>query len=58
MKPLLLMQTGDAPQMIQQEQANFEQMFLKQGNIDADRVHIVHVLAGETPLPQKITAEW
>ncbi|WP_024528186.1 glutamine amidotransferase [Serratia fonticola] len=51
MKPLLLMQTGDAPQMLQQEQANFEQMFLKQGNIDADRVHIVHVLAGETPLP-------
>lgn len=49
MKPLLLMQTGDAPQAIRQELANFEQMFLQQGNIAADRVHIVHVLAGETP---------
>ncbi|MGL5388645.1 MAG: glutamine amidotransferase [Enterobacterales bacterium] len=51
MKPLLLMQTGDAPPAIQQELANFEQMFLQQGNIATDRVHIVHVLAGETPLP-------
>ncbi|TQI82367.1 GMP synthase (glutamine-hydrolysing) [Serratia fonticola] len=51
MKPLLLMQTGDAPALIQQEQANFEQMFLQQGNIAADRVHIVHLPAGQTPLP-------
>lgn len=51
MKPLLLMQTGDAPQAIQQELANFDQMFLQQGNIAADRVHIVHLPAGETLLP-------
>ncbi|CAI1018345.1 glutamine amidotransferase [Serratia entomophila] len=51
MKPLLLMQTGDAPDIIRQEQANFEGMFLQQGNIDAERVHIVHLPSGEQPLP-------
>ncbi|EPJ9484424.1 glutamine amidotransferase-related protein, partial [Serratia marcescens] len=51
MKPLLVMQTGDAPQAIRQELANFEGMFLQQGNIDAERAHIVHLPAGERPLP-------
>ncbi|CAI0699386.1 GMP synthase [glutamine-hydrolyzing] [Serratia entomophila] len=51
MKPLLLMQTGDAPDIIRQEQANFAGMFLQQGNIDAERVHIVHLPSGEQPLP-------
>lgn len=52
MKPLLLMQTGDAPEvMIRQEKANFDGMFLQQGNIDVDRVQIVHLPAGEQPLP-------
>lgn len=50
MKPLLLMQTGDAPQAIQSEHANFEQMFLQQGNIAADRVQIVHLPSGEVLL--------
>ncbi|MBI3310989.1 MAG: glutamine amidotransferase, partial [Serratia liquefaciens] len=40
MKPLLLMQTGDAPEDIRREKANFDGMFLQQGNIDADRVQI------------------
>nr|QOW96805.1 Orf54 [Serratia marcescens] len=51
MKPLLVMQTGDAPQAISQELANFDGMFLQQGNIDAERAHIVHLPAGERPLP-------
>ncbi|AHG19721.1 glutamine amidotransferase [Chania multitudinisentens RB-25] len=51
MKPLLLMQTGDAPEAIRRERANFDQMFLQQGNIAADRVQIVHLPAGETLLP-------
>ncbi|CAI1029154.1 GMP synthase [glutamine-hydrolyzing] [Serratia entomophila] len=51
MKPLLLMQTGDAPDIIRQKQANFAGMFLQQGNIDAERVHIVHLPSGEQPLP-------
>jgi GMP synthase (glutamine-hydrolysing) len=51
MKPLLLMQTGDAPDIIRQEQANFAGMFLQQGNIAAERVHIVHLPSGEQPLP-------
>ena len=51
MKPLLLMQTGDAPEVIRQEKANFDGMFLQQGNIDVDRVQIVHLPAGEQPLP-------
>ncbi|VXD02119.1 GMP synthase [Enterobacterales bacterium 8AC] len=51
MKPLLLMQTGDAPQAIQRELANFDQMFLQQGNIAADRVQIVHLPAGAPLLP-------
>ncbi|CAI0806841.1 glutamine amidotransferase [Serratia ficaria] len=51
MKPLLLMQTGDAPDVIRREQANFEGMFLQQGNISAERVHIVHLPSGELPLP-------
>lgn len=50
MKPLLLMQTGDAPEVIRREKANFDGMFLQQGNIDADRVQIVHLPAGEQPL--------
>ncbi|MFC0228209.1 glutamine amidotransferase [Serratia aquatilis] len=51
MKPLLLMQTGDAPQDVQHELGNFDQMFLQQGNIAAERVQIVHLPAGETLLP-------
>lgn len=51
MKPLLLMQTGDAPEAIQRELANFDQMFLQQGNIAADRVQIVHLPAGDPLLP-------
>lgn len=51
MKPLLLMQTGDAPQRILQEQANFDQMFLQQGNIAAERLHSVHLPTGQVPLP-------
>lgn len=47
MKPLLLMQTGDAPEIIRREKANFDEMFLQQGNIDADRVQIVHIPSGE-----------
>lgn len=53
MKPLLLMQTGDAPEIIRREKANFDEMFLQQGNIDADRVQIVHLPSGEQlPAPQ------
>lgn len=51
MKPLLLMQTGDAPEAVRRELANFDQMFLQQGNIAADRVQIVHLPAGEPLLP-------
>lgn len=50
MKPLLLMQTGDAPQRILQEQANFDQMFLQQGNIAAEHLHVVHLPTGQVPL--------
>ncbi|WON76511.1 glutamine amidotransferase [Serratia sp. UGAL515B_01] len=46
MKPLLLMQTGDAPQLVQHELGNFDQMFMEQGNIAADRVKIVHLPTG------------
>ncbi|MFI8417216.1 glutamine amidotransferase [Serratia sp. NPDC078593] len=51
MKPLLLMQTGDAPKTVQQVHANFDHMFLQQGHIAPERVQIVHLLSGEQPLP-------
>ncbi|HEI8867055.1 TPA: glutamine amidotransferase [Serratia odorifera] len=51
MKPLLLMQTGDAPEAIQRAQSNFEQMFLQQGHIAAERVQTVHLPSGEQPQP-------
>lgn len=53
MKPLLLMQTGDAPEAIHRDKGNFDGMFLQQGNIDTDRVQIVHLPSGEQlPAPQ------
>lgn len=51
MKPLLLMQTGDAPEAIQRERANFTQMFVQQGHIATERLQTVFLPAGEQPLP-------
>ncbi|VTP67475.1 Uncharacterised protein [Serratia rubidaea] len=58
MKPLLLMQTGDAPDAIRQAQSNFEQMFMQQGRMAAERVQIVHLPAGERPRRRLTTAAW
>lgn len=49
MKPLLLMQTGDAPEAIRQTHSHFEQMFMQQGGMAAERVQVVHLPAGEQP---------
>lgn len=50
-KPLLILQTGHAPEPIRRVHDNFPQMFIRQGNIDTQQVIIVDLQAGERPLP-------
>jgi len=51
LKPLLILQTGHAPEPIQNVHGNFPQMFLRQGDIDPRQVQVVDLQAGERPLP-------
>lgn len=51
LKPLLILQTGHAPEPIRRVHDDFPQMFIRQGNIDAQGVIIVDLQAGERPLP-------
>ena len=51
LKPLLILQTGHAPEPVRRAHDNFPQMFIRQGNIDAQQVVIVDLQAGERPLP-------
>lgn len=48
-KPLLILQTGQAPEPIRALHGNFPQMFIQQGNIDSQQVLIVDLQAGERP---------
>jgi GMP synthase (glutamine-hydrolysing) len=50
-KPLLIMQTGHAPDAIRKRHDNFPQMFIHQGNINPQQLQIVDLQAGEQPLP-------
>ncbi|KAB7895180.1 glutamine amidotransferase [Rouxiella sp. S1S-2] len=50
-KPLLILQTGQAPEPIRALHGNFPQMFIRQGNIDSQQVVIIDLQAGERPLP-------
>jgi len=49
-KPLVILQTGNAPDPIRNQHGNFPQMFLRQGNLDTTQVQIVDLQAGERPL--------
>ncbi|MCC3704108.1 glutamine amidotransferase [Rouxiella badensis] len=51
LKPLLILQTGQAPDPIRAVHGNFPQMFIRQGNIDTQQVVIIDLQAGERPLP-------
>ncbi|MEG3133330.1 glutamine amidotransferase [Rouxiella sp. T17] len=51
LKPLLILQTGQAPEPIRELHGNFPQMFIRQGNIDNQHVVIIDLQAGERPLP-------
>lgn len=48
-KPLLLMQTGDAPRFIREKHANFEAMFLAAANFSPFSVQVLRVAKGEEP---------
>ena len=48
-KPLLILQTGHAPEPIRAVHGNFPQMFIRQGNIDSQQLAIVDLQAGERP---------
>src|SRR5476651_767032 len=50
-KPLLILQTGHAPEPIRRVHDNFPQMFIRHGNIDAQQVAVIDLQAGERPLP-------
>ena len=50
-KPLLILQTGHAPEPIRRVHDNFPQMFIRQGDIDAQQVQIIDLQAGERPRP-------
>lgn len=50
-KPLLILQTGQAPEPIRALHGNFPQMFVRQGNIDTQHLTIIDLQAGERPLP-------
>lgn len=52
-KPLVILQTGNAPDPIRNQHGNFPQMFLRQGNLDTHQVQIVDLQAGERPLSPK-----
>ncbi|MFZ4833634.1 glutamine amidotransferase [Rouxiella sp. Mn2063] len=49
-KPLVILQTGNAPDHIRNQHGNFPQMFLRQGNLDTHQVQIVDLQADERPL--------
>lgn len=51
LKPLLILQTGQAPEPIRALHGNFPQMFIRQGNMDSQQVVIVDLQAGERPQP-------
>lgn len=46
-KPLVILQTGDAPDVIRHQHGGFTDMFLQQGDIDPSSVVIVNLPAGE-----------
>ncbi|WKZ92902.1 glutamine amidotransferase [Chimaeribacter arupi] len=48
-KPLLILQTGDAPEVIQQQHENYRQMFIHQGAISPQALEVVHLPQGERP---------
>lgn len=48
-KPLLILQTGDAPAVIQQQHENYRQMFIHQGAISPQALAVVHLPQGERP---------
>jgi len=50
-KPLLILQTGHAPEPIRRVHDNFPQMFIRHCNIDAQQVAVIDLQAGERPLP-------
>lgn len=50
LKPLLILQTGHAPEPIRCIHDNFPQMFIRQGNIDSRQLQVVDLQAGERPL--------
>lgn len=51
LQPLLILQTGQAPEPIRALHGNFPEMFIRQGNIDRQQVVIVDLQAGERPQP-------
>lgn len=48
-KPMLILQTGDAPLSVQETSGNYDRMFLQAGNLGAGQVNIVHLPRGERP---------
>ncbi len=51
MKPLLILQTGDAPPFVLQRHGNFDRMFLRMAGLDEKDVRQVHVARNEEPDP-------
>lgn len=48
-RPLLILQTGDAPEVIRQEHENFQQMFIRQGGMKPLALEIIHLPSGGLP---------
>lgn len=46
-KPFVILQTGDAPDVIRQQHGGFTDMFLQQGEINPASVVVVNLPAGE-----------
>ncbi|MDR0361077.1 MAG: glutamine amidotransferase [Planctomycetota bacterium] len=49
MRPVLILQTGDAPDDIRSRHGNFDDMFLHMGGLDAESATVVHIAKGEDP---------
>ncbi|MDR1611454.1 MAG: glutamine amidotransferase [Planctomycetota bacterium] len=49
MRPILILQTGDAPEDICSRHGNFDSMFLRMGGLDSGSVSIVHAAKGGDP---------
>ncbi len=49
LKPLLVMQTGDAPEPVRKQCGNFDEMFYRTAELDHNTACTVHVAKGEKP---------